>query len=212
MTSSLAGSRGMMQPRTGSSAGNRMTGASQISGNQIPSGYQVGKLQQLEPWQMDLLEQLRGQIGPESKLSKLSGGDQSQFEALEAPALKQFGGLQGQIASRFSGQGSFGGRNSSGHQIAQNTAASDFAQQLQANRMGLQRQAQQDLFGMSRELLGQRPYEQFLTEQQKPWWQESLIGAGSGFGQAVGAGLTSAATGGASAIGPLIQQLLGSLK
>ena len=52
---------------------------------------------------------------------------------MEAPALKQFSGLQGNLASRFSGMGS-GARRSSGFQNTSNQAASDFAQQLQANK------------------------------------------------------------------------------
>jgi hypothetical protein len=123
-----------------------------------------------------------GHTGPDSFLSRLAGGDQSQFEQLEAPALKQFGQLQGQLASRFSGMGS-GARRGSGFQNASSQATSDFAQALQSNRLGLQRQALLDLMGVSSSLLGQKPYDQYLVPKQKPWWQELLGSVAGGLGQ-----------------------------
>ena len=155
------------------------------TGNQIPKGYQSGQLQQFSPEQMQLFQQMFSQVQPESFLGKLAGGDQSQFEQMEAPALQQFSGLQGNLASRFSGMG-MGARRSSGFQNTANQATSDFAQQLQSQRMGLQRQAVQDLMGMSGQLLGQRPYEQFLTPKQKPFWQELVGGLAGGVGSGLG--------------------------
>src|SRR5512147_311923 len=140
----------------------------------VPKGYSKGKLANFSPEQIDLFQQLFGNLGPDSYLSKLAGGDQSQFEQLEAPALKQFGEFQGGLASRFSGMGT-GARRSSGFQNASNQAASDFAQQLQSQRMGLQRNALSDLFNMSNILLGQRPMEQFLEKKpQEASWAETL--------------------------------------
>lgn len=149
------------------------------AGNKVPSGYKAGRIQQFTPEQMQLFESLFGQLGPGSNLARLAGGDQSMFEQMEAPAMRQFQGIQGQIASRFSGMGS-GGRRSSGFQNTMNQAGSDFSQDLQSRRMDLQRQALQDLMGMSHSLLNQRPYEQFLYEKKKPWWQEFLSGFGPG--------------------------------
>lgn len=163
----------MARGATGRGAG-MMTG-----GNVIPKGMQMGQVQQFTPEQMNLFQQLFSQVSPGSYLSKLAGGDQEAFNQLEAPALRQFQGLQGQLASRFSGAG-MGGRSSSGFQNTMNQASSDFAQQLQSQRMGIQRQAMQDLMGMSNQLLGQRPYEQFVTEKPKPWWQEMLAGLAPG--------------------------------
>jgi hypothetical protein len=154
-------------------------------GNKIPSGYKRGQLQQFTPEQMQLFQSLFSHVGPDSNLSRLAGGDQSMFEEIEAPAMKQFAGLQGGLASRFSGMG-MGGRRSSGFQNTATGAASDFAQQLQSQRQGLQRQALQDLKGFSSELLGQRPYEQFLTQKKPSFW-ESILGAlGGGLGQFAG--------------------------
>jgi hypothetical protein len=159
------------------------------TGNVIPKGYRQGQLQQFTPEQMQLFQQMFGQLGPDSFLSKLAGGDQSAFEQMEAPALRQFQGLQGQLASRFSGMGT-GARRSSGFQNTTNQAASDFAQQLQSNRIGLQEGALQQLHQLANSLLQQKPYEQFLTEKPTSGWQKMLEGIfgglSGGFGQGFG--------------------------
>jgi hypothetical protein len=161
MSSSLAGSTGYKPSLSGSGK----------SGNQLKgSGYKAGQLQNFTPEQMQLFQQLFSNVGPDSYTSRLAGGDQSIFNEIEQPAMKQFSELQGNLASRFSGMGS-GARKSSGFQNTSNQAASDFASQLQSQRQGLQRQAIQDLFGMSNDLLNQRPYQQFLYEKEKPWYQ-----------------------------------------
>lgn len=177
--SSMIGFSPMKGP-SGSSSGRTMTG-----GNVIPKGYRQGQLANFTPEQMNLFQSLFSQVQPGSFLSKLSGGDEGTFQQLEAPALKQFGQLQGNIASRFSGMGQ-GARHGSGFKNTLNQATTDFAQQLQSQRMGLQRQALQDLMGMSESLLGQRPYEQFLTKKQQPWWKQLLSGLAPGVGQGLG--------------------------
>lgn len=164
-------------------AGGNLRGKS--AGDIIPKGYNVGQLQQFNPQQMQLFQQLFGHVGQNSQLSGLASGDQSQFEQMEAPAMRQFQGLLGQNASRFSGLG-MGSRQGSGFQNSTNQITSDFAQDLASKRMGLQRQALMDLFGISESLLGQRPQDRFLAEkpQRQPSWFESLIG---GLGQGAGA-------------------------
>jgi len=154
---------------TGSSMRGNATGMRE----KIPSGYKKASIQQFTPEQMQLLQQMMGHAGPESFLSKLAGGDQSMFEQMEAPAMRQFAGLQGNIASRFSGMG-MGSRKSSGFQNVMGQAGSDFAQDLASKRQGLQRQAIMDLMGISGELLGQRPYEQFLTQKKPSFMQQWL--------------------------------------
>lgn len=141
-----------------------------VRGDVIPKGYRATQLQQYTPEQMQLLENSLGMVGPESYLSRLAGGDQSLFEEMEAPAMRQFQGTLGGIASKFSNQG-MGSRRSSGFQQATTSAASNFAQELQANRQNLQRQAIMDLMGISSQLLDKRPYERSL--QQKPEKQPS---------------------------------------
>lgn len=167
---------GLAQTATGQNPNTSSTGSFK---EKIPSGYKKGALQQFSPEQMQLFQQLFGHVGPESYLSRLSSGSPEAFQEIEEPALRQFGELQGNIASRFSGMGGLGARKSSGFQNTVNTAASNFAQNLQAQRQGIQRQALLDLMGISHELLGQRPYEQFLVQKQRK----------PGFGGAIGAGL-----------------------
>lgn len=171
---------------TGMSAGNNMTG-NKMAKNKIPSGYKHGQLQQFTPEQFQLFQQMFGRLGPDSFLGKLASGDQSQFAEMEAPAWRDFQTAQGQLASRFSGMG-MGGRHSSGFQNAANQMSSDFAQALQGQRLGLQNQAIKDLMGMSNELLGQRPYEQFLTPKKTPFWQSLLTTGLGGLAQGFGGG------------------------
>lgn len=151
-----------------------------LQGNKIPKGYSQGRIQQFDPQQMELYKQLFGNLGPESYTSRLAGGDEDIFNQIEQPALKQFGALQGGLASKFSGMGQ-GGRRSSGFQNTMNQASSDFASGLQSQRQGLQRQALQDLMSFSNQLLNQRPQENFLTkkDQSSSGWG-GLLGAGIG--------------------------------
>lgn len=130
--------------------------------------------------QQNLFNSLFPHLGGDSWLSKLASGDQSQFAQMEAPAMRQFGALQGNMASRFSGMGT-GARRSSGFQNTMNSASQTLAESLQSNRMGLQSQALRDLMGMSNELLGQRQNTYgFAQKQQKtPWWESLLSGIGS---------------------------------
>ena len=175
-----------MSSMTGYNVGQTSTG--KWAGDKIPSGYKAKQLQQFTPEQLNLFQSLFSHAAPDSYLSKLAGGDQSFFAEQEAPALRQFAGLQGNIASRFSGMG-MGGRRSSGFQNATNQAATDFAQQLQSQRQGLQRQAIMDLMGISGQLLGERPYERFLVEKpQSSGWGGAIGGALGGlFGGLPGA-------------------------
>lgn len=164
-----------MSSMTGSSG---MKSGLGIAGNKTPSGYRAGQMQNFTPEQMQLFQQMFSQTSPESFTSRLAGGDQSQFEQMEAPAMRQFNEMQGGLASRFSGMGA-GARKSSGFQNTSTAATSNFAQDLQSKRQELQRQAIQDLMGMSNTLMGQRPYDQFMVGKKKK--------EPSGFGGILGA-------------------------
>ena len=142
-------------------------------GNKIPKGYNLGRIQQFTPEMMQLFQSLFSHVGPDSYLSRLASGDEGLFAEMERPALQQFSGLQGNIASKFSGMGT-GARHSSGFQNAQTQAASDFASKLQSQRQGLQREAIGSLFDMSSSLLKQRPYDQFL--EKKPDFMSQILG------------------------------------
>lgn len=171
--SSMYGARGAPAMSTGGGG----------SGINAPKGYK--QFNQFTPEQMQLFQSLFSHTGPDSFLSKLAGGDQAGFDEVEAPALKQFAGLQGNIASRFSGMGT-GGRHSSGFQNTMNQASSDFAQGLQSQRQGLRRQAIQDLMGMSNSLLDKQPYGLMKKEHQPSGWESFLGNLSSGLGQGLG--------------------------
>jgi hypothetical protein len=180
----------------------RLRGPGGSRGDITPKGYRTGQLAQFTPEQNELFKQQFSHLGPDSYLSRLAGGDESLFDEMEAPALRQFQGTLGGIASKFSGQG-MGSRRSSGFQNETTAAASNFAQQLQSQRQGLQRQAINDLMGMSNTLLNQRPYERFMTqkEQKQPSGWGSIGGGilggigGAFFGQPVQGAMFGSALG-----------------
>jgi hypothetical protein len=169
--SSMYGGRGAPAYSSGGTAGGSATGK--------VGGYKVGQLQQFTPEQMDLFRSLFSHVMPGSQLSNLAGGDEEAFKQIEGPALRQFSGQLGGLASRFSGMGGLGGRHSSGFQNTATQAASEFSQDLASKRQGLQRQAIMDLMGLSSDLLGQKPYDQFLypEKEKQPWWKKALGGA-----------------------------------
>lgn len=149
-------------------------------GNIIPKGYQRGQLQQFTPEQQQLFSRLFSHVSPESFTGRLAAGDQGAFEQYEAPALRQFQQALGGAGARYSGLG-MGAQQSSGfkHQIG--GMGTDLAERLAGNRMNLQRSAIEQLMSMSQMLLGQRPYESFLIEdERKNPWGGALSGAVSG--------------------------------
>lgn len=138
-------------------------------------GYNQYQVQNFDKNQMGLYKKLFDLVGPQSFLSLLAQGDEGMFSQLEAPALRQFAGTQGNIASRFSGAGT-GGRQSSGFQNSMNQAASNLSQDLQSQRMNLQNQAVRDLMSLSQQLLSNQPYTTFFEkEQKKPSFFDQLM-------------------------------------
>jgi len=134
--------------------------------DKIPQGYRVAEMNQFEPEQLELFQQLFGHLGPDSYLGRLAAGDESMFEEMEAPALRQFSGIMGNMASKYSGMGS-GARRSSGFQNEMGATGSNFAQELQANRQNLRQNAIKDLMGFSNQMLNQRPKERALVEKEQ---------------------------------------------
>ena len=180
-----------MSSLTGQGGYGGVAGPTGKVGNKLPSGSRVGQYANYTPQQMELHQRGFEQVAPDSYLSRLAGGDQSLFNEIESPALQQHAALQGNLASRFSGgsgRGSLGTRRGSSFQNESSSAASNFAQQLQAQRQGLQRQAMMDLRSMSQQLLGERPYEQFRYEKQK----KGALGGWGGVGGAVLGGIGGA--------------------
>lgn len=143
------------------------------------------KLPNFTPEMMQLFQSLFGHLGEGSRTSRLAAGDEGIFNEIEAPEYSKFTAGLGGLASKFSGMGGTGARKSSGFQNEANQALSDFSQGLASRRQGLSRQALQDLFSMSNQLLGQRPFE-YREEEKKPSFWESLFG---GLGQLGGSWL-----------------------
>lgn len=166
---------------SGGNISNRPAG--RMQSDIVPKGFNKGQLSQFTPEQMQLFQQLFSNVSPDSSLGQLAGGDESSFEQMEAPAWRQFSQAQGQLGSRFSQlqPGAMSAQRGSGFQNQAGQLGSDFAMDLASRRQQLQQQAIKDLMGLGQELLGQRPYEKFLS--QKPQKQSSALG---GFGGALG--------------------------
>lgn len=186
LSTSLGGNKGYGS--TGSANAMNRTG-------QKIGGREVQQLQNFTPQQMDLFQSLFSNLGKDSYLGKLAGGDQETFNQIEKPALKQFQGFQGDLASRFSNQG-LGGRNSSGFQNSMNESTENFASKLQAQRMGLQTGAIQSLHEMAGQLLGQKPYSYYGIEpdEEQSWWGKAAD---------IGLPIIGGIAGGFSGLGPM---------
>ena len=165
-------------------------GSRGAAGNKIPKGYSAGRLQQFTPEQQQLFQDQFAYVSPGSQLAQQAQGSDAGFAPYEDYANRQFQKFSGQNASRFSGGGDFSGamsaRGGSGFKNMQTQGAQDFASQLAMQRQGLQRQALQDLMGISGQILGQRPQEQFLTKKDMPFWQQLGLGAVGGLSNAAG--------------------------
>lgn len=152
----------------------------------IPKGYNKTKIQKYTPEATQQYQDLYGQVDKNSYTARLANGDQSMFEEIEAPAMRQFQALQGDVSSRFSGMG-MGARRGSGFQNEMNQQTSNFAQDLQSKRSEMRRNAISDLMGMSKDLMDRNPYEVSMQKKEPSWWQKAL-GGGSGIvGGAAGA-------------------------
>lgn len=169
MSTSMTGNRGAAGlAQQGNAAG----------GNIIPKGYKLGQIQQFSPEQMQLFQRMFSNVGTDSYLSKLAGGDESAFEQAEEPAWRAFGQAQGQLGSRFSqlAPGAMSAQRGSGFKNSAGQLSKDFASDLASRRQALQMGALDQITNMSNSLLGQRPTEQSLIQKQQPLWQQLLLG------------------------------------
>ena len=164
---------------------------------ETPSGYNLKQMPNFNPQQMQLFKMLLGQTqgglggGGLDWLSKLASGDESIFEQTEAPMHNAFNAKLGDIGSRFANMGAVG---SSAFQNATSGAASQFAQELGANRVNLQKDALERLLGLSQNLLSQRPHENILQQKDQGFdWGGLLGGLAGSFGGPALAGVGSAA-------------------
>lgn len=179
MSTSMVGGGGLRGP---TAAGQRLAGPYQ--NQKLGGGFKQGQMNNFSPDQMQLFQSLFSHVSPDSQTSRLAMGDQSMFNDIEAPQMRQFNQQIGNLASRFTGlggQGSLSSRRGSGFQNALGQQSSNFSQDLQSQRQQLQRQALMDLMGMSNSLMNQKPYENFLIEpKQKSSFLQQLIGGLSG--------------------------------
>lgn len=170
---------------------------SRLEGDKIGKNQKVRQLQNYTPEQMEIQARSEGRVGAGSYLDRLASGEEGMFNEIEAPAYRQFNEQMGNTASRFSqgggGQGAIGGRRSSGFQNTASAASSNFAQDLQARRMELTRNAQHDLFNMSQGLLSNKPYERWVEENQDEGFDWGGLAGGAG-GAIIG-GLTGGPAG-----------------
>lgn len=160
-----------------------------MTGDVLPKGFHSMQTQLFTPEQMNLFKNMFGQIGPESFTARLARGAPGIFDEIEAPAKRQFQEMQGDIASRFSGSqpGMMSARRGSGFQGEMNQATRDLAMDLQAQRMGLMRGAEEDLMKYQEMLLGQTPFHRDIYQQQKkPSFLKRIFG---GALPAIGAGI-----------------------
>jgi hypothetical protein len=153
------------------------------------SGHKYAQLPTMSPEQSSFFKALLGQVQPGALqgtdfLSRLAGGDEDLYSQLEKPAFTAFNQAGAQLGSRFSGLG-MGAQNSSGFQNSLAGAAGELGERLASQRMGLQQNAIAELLGLSKSLLGESTFQNFLVppRQKSPGFLDSL---GGGIGSSLG--------------------------
>lgn len=155
------------------------------------TGMRSFQLPTMSPQKSNLFNSVLGGIQPGlmdsiGSMSKLAGGgDEKTWGDLEAPAMRQFSQLQGNLASRFSGAGT-GARNSSGFQNTMGGMAGDLAASLQGQRMGLQQNAQSQLMNLFQNLMGQNEFENVISPKKMSFLKQLMLSLAGGGSQAVG--------------------------
>ncbi len=152
------------------------------------TGLRPVQISKMSPQKKGYYDQVMGTAGPAmaqsaQRMAQLaSGGTPETWEQLEAPAMRQFGQLQGNIASRFSGGGGQGGgqaagslRHSSGFQNEMGEQAADLAERLQGQRLDYMNNASEQLRSLYHDLMSQDEYDTFITNKKKKqkWWQKA---------------------------------------
>lgn len=172
-------------------------GAGMLAGSMMDKGQQNPKMKSfdnLSPEQKQRFQELIQQSGMSAGMQYLQGlasGDESTFAESEAPAMRQLGQMQGDLASRFSGMG-MGGRRSSGFQNAVGSQAQQMAENLAAKRQGLRLNAIKDLMGLNTSLLGVQSKGNYW---QNPSQKRSLVPGIAQLGGAAIGGLAGGSAG-----------------
>jgi len=169
-------------------------------------GYKTKMLPTMSPEQRGLYDQLYGSVRPAlgpavNQLAQTAQGSPQQFEALEAPAMRQF---KEQLIPRLAEQQtSRGGGRSSGFLNRLEQASGRFAQDLQSQRMGLQQNALAQLLGLGQNLMSTQTQQPYFQQRRSSLFKEGL---GRFAGQLPGLGLGLASlfgTGGMSGLAGL---------
>lgn len=151
------------------------------------------QLSRLSPEQQQLQQQLLGGLGGAQQsglglLQALLSGDESAFQAFEAPMKRQFEQETiPMIAERFAGMGTGGSQSSSAQNLALGQAGRELTENLAQLRGGLQQQALGQLGNMLG--MGLSPTMENIYKQPTAGLAGGLAtGAGSGLGMAFGGG------------------------
>jgi hypothetical protein len=133
-----------------------------------PQGFNVTQTPNFSPEQMKFFTAMLGGLGGMGDVTKaltgLASGQGAAFAPMEERAKQDFSQMLGQAGSRFS---QVGARGSSAFQQAVSGGASDLASKLAEQRSGLQMDAINKLLGFSGQVLGARPYETQLQEEDQ---------------------------------------------
>lgn len=162
-----------------------------------PSGYNLIRTPKYSDTQMQRQEERLGQIGTSSGraadlLGKYASGDEGAYNALSAPALRQFREqILPSIANRADSAGAYGG---SAMMNAQMGAGTYLAERLSAQRANLQMGSIKSLLDLEGQLLSNSPYAfDYQPQEKKRSIWESIRGPAVG---AIGGGLTGWGMGG----------------
>lgn len=132
----------------------------------------------------------------------LLSNNPSSLQAMIAPEMRNFNqNIIPGIAEQFSGYGSFGGLNSSGFRNATLNAGTDLAERIANMRANLQQQGAQGL-----QQIGEKSLGDYFNNIYSPRTPGALETLGPAIMSAIG-GLAGPATGGLSALLPMIMQL-----
>lgn len=171
-------------------------------------GYETAST--LNPQQQQLFSQFSSLLGPllgqsGGYLGDLLSGSSDALDRFQAPYMRQFNEqIVPGLAEQFAG---VGGLSSSGFQQALGQAGAGLSENLAALREQMRSQVPSQIMGNVQNLLGQNT--QALLPKQMPWWQQGLIGVGSGLGQGLGMSAGGGMGAGIGALGGLLKKLVG---
>jgi len=143
-------------------------------GTILPHNYEIGRIQRFTPEQQKIHKYMHDLVGPSGFLSKIAGGDESFFQEMEAPALRQHSAISGGAASRFGNLGM--GSAKSGAFSMPGSSFKDFAAALKANRTQQRMDAINSLMSGSNAYLSHKPTETLLVPENDPFTKYSKIG------------------------------------